>query len=443
MMKHLKAGVSMIDITPPEGVELAGYPHCPRNNTGVHDPLFASCIYLDDGSTELALVSMDLLMYSKKYVRIARERVSEITGIPPGNIAIFCSHTHSAPWTSGRLDLEALEKGLKPDEDYISDLENKLVSLIEEASRYTFDAKIGFNRGYCGKEQGVGGNRRIPGGPADPEVCVVGVQDVSGIWRGCLVKYALHPTVIHSESTLVTADYPAYIREYLSKTKPGMKLLFAQGTSGDQSTRYFRNGQSFEEACRVGTSIGLEVDKVLNSMPLSEDAELFVRSVETDLELRILPEISVAEENVRKAEKELETLKSLNAPYINIRNAELKLLGAEDILGYVRLAEKGIKPELLVDEIPVEIQVIGLGDCRIVGIQGEMFVELGLKIKNESPFENTFVIELANGVLPGYAYTREALKEGGYETDTSMLSERSGEILVEKALELLNHVRGG
>ena len=438
MVKELKAGVSIVDVTPPEGVELAGYPHCPRHNTGVHDRLFASCIHIDDGTTRIAVVATDLLMYSKKYVRIVRNRASERTGIPAGNIAIYCSHTHSAPWTSGRLDLEALEKGLKPDAEYLAKLENKLVALIEEASKNTFPARIGVNKGYCGKEQGVGGNRRIPGGPADPEVCVVGVQDMSGNWRGCLVKYALHPTVIHSESTLVTADYPAYIREYLLKAKPGMKLLFAQGTSGDQSSRYFRSGQSFDEACRIGTAIGLEVDRVLNGMTFTEDAELFVRSVETDLELRDLPERSLAEENVRKAENGLESLKAANAPYIDIRNAELKLLGAEDILGYVRLSEKNIEPELLTDEIPAEIQVIGIGDCRIVGIQGEMFVELGLKIKDESPFMNTFVIELANGVLPGYAYTREALKAGGYETDTSMLSARSGEIIAEKALELLN-----
>jgi len=42
----LKAGMSRVDITPPQGLELAGYPHYPRNNTGAHDPLYAACMYL-------------------------------------------------------------------------------------------------------------------------------------------------------------------------------------------------------------------------------------------------------------------------------------------------------------------------------------------------------------------------------------------------------------
>lgn len=437
MNKKLKAGAATVDISPDKGVELAGYPHCPRHNTGVHDPLFASCLYLDDGSTRLVIVAMDLLVYSKKYVREMRKQVSEKTGIPAGNIMLCCSHTHSAPWTSGRIDLEAIEKGLQPDENYLQELNNKIVSLITDTCINPFEAKIGVEKGYCGKEQGVGGNRRVPGGPVDPDVWTVGVQDMEGNWRGCLIKYALHPTVIHSESTVVSADFPGYLRNYLSEVKPNMTILFAQGTSGDQSTRYFRNGQNFKEACRIGSAIGLEVDNVLNKMRLSNEVDLLVKSIETDIELRILPEKEDAIKNIMNAERELEELRSVNTSYIDIRNAELKLLGAEDIFGYILLNDSGKRLELLEDEIPVEIQVIGIGDARIVCLQGELFVEFGLKIRDESPFEKTFVIELANGGLPGYAYTRGAIEQGGYETDTSMLSARSGEILAEKSLKLL------
>jgi neutral ceramidase len=157
--------------------------------------------------------------------------------------------------------------------------------------------------------------------------------------------------------------------------------------------------------------------------------------------LRKFPPRKIAEENVKKAELGFERLKASNAKYIDLQNAELKLLGAEDILGYIILSEKNIKPELLTDELPAEIQVLGIGDARIVGLQGEIFVEYGLEIKNRSPFEKTFVIELANGVLPGYVYTKEALKEGGYETDTSMLGENCGEIITKKAIELLNKTK--
>ena len=45
----LKAGTSMISISPGKGIELAGYPHFPRYNTGINDDLFANCIYLENG----------------------------------------------------------------------------------------------------------------------------------------------------------------------------------------------------------------------------------------------------------------------------------------------------------------------------------------------------------------------------------------------------------
>jgi hypothetical protein len=137
----------------------------------------------------------------------------------------------------------------------------------------------------------------------------------------------------------------------------------------------------------------------------------------------------------------LESLREQKAVYIDVRNAELKLLGAEDILSYIILEEKGIKPELLVDEVPLEVSVIGIDDTAIVAFPGEAFVEIGLEIKKRSPFEKTFVMELSNGVAPGYAYTRESLKEGGYETDTSMLAPEYADTLVETALELLNKVK--
>ena len=438
MRKKLKAGVAITEISPEEGVELAGYPHCPRYNTGVHDPLYASCIYLDDSVTRLAIVAMDLLFYSKKYVKEMRRRISQKSGISETNIMFCCSHTHSGPWAAGRLDLEALENGLKLDMNYINDLNNKLETMVLNACSNTFEAQIGVEKGYCGREQGVGGNRRNPEGPADPEVCVIGVQDIFGQWKGCLVCYALHPTLIHSESTVVSADYPAYIRKYLMWAKPGMVSLFSQGTSGDQSSRYFRDGQNFEEASRIGTIIGVEVGKVLDGMKMLSNIDLIIKSMETDLELRVYPGRRTAEENVKKAGERLDSLRSSKASYIDIRNAELKLLGAEDILGYIILQEKGITPDLLVDELPMEIQVIGIGEARVITIQGELFVDIGLKIKNKSPFKRTFVIELANGAAPGYIYTKEAITEGGYETDTSMLGDGCAEIIVSSALRLLN-----
>lgn len=440
-MSLLKAGTSIVDISPNKGIELAGYPRYLRHNTGIHDTLYASCIFLDDGTTKLAIVCMDILFFSKVYVKEIREKVSKITNIPEKNIMISCSHTHSGPWASGRLDLEGLERGLKPDMGYVSSLEDKLVNLITCAYSNAFEAKIGIDKGICGKERGIGGNRRDPDGLTDPEVWTVGIKDKKDNWRACLLKYSLHPTIIHEESTVVTADYPGYIRKYLAKTKPEMVFLFAQGTSGDQSTRYFRKGQTFKEAERVGFEIGKVADNILNSMKLASDMPIIIKSTETDIELRKLPAEEAAEAEVTKTKKRLEKLRKENASYIEIQNANLKNLGAECTLGYIRLKNKGIDLELEVNELPAEVQVIGIGDIRIVAIPGEIFVEFGLNIQKNSPFGKTFVIALANGCLPGYACTEEAYSKGEYEASTSMLTARSGDIIVKAALRLLEETR--
>lgn len=438
MTGQLTSGTAIADISPEKGIELAGYPHYPRHNTGVHDPLYAACIYLDNGKEKVVLVSLDLLFFSKKYVKEVREKVSRITDIPEKNIMISCSHTHSGPWAAGRLDIEALEKGLKPDFGYVNALKDKIVEIIVEAYNNTFNAKIGFKKGYCGKEQGVGGNRRDPKGPADPEVCVMVVQDLSGKNKACLVNYALHPTLLHAESTVVSADYPGYIRKYLAEKIPGMNVLFMQGTSGNQSTRYFRNSQTFEEAERIGSLIAMEAERAVKSAKTRNNPDIFVKTANTDIRLRTFPSSEDAKKAVIEAEKRYTELTRSGAPYIDVQNANLKLLGAEDILGYVLMLEKKEKIELLEDEKPAELQVIGIGDARIAGMPGEVFVEYGLEIKRRSPYENTFVVELANGCLPGYVYTKEALEEGGYETDTSMLAPETGNEFVEIILKLIN-----
>jgi neutral ceramidase len=438
MSRGLMAGVSLVEISPDQGVELAGYPHHPRHNKGIHDPLYAGCICLDDGTTRLAIISLDLLMYSKKEVRLVREEVARLTPIPAANVMIVCSHTHSGPWASGRLDLEAIEQGREPDPGFIRDLRVKLPALVAQAWESRFEALAGVGKGYCGRDRGVGGNRRDPNEIADPEVWVVGIKDRTGTLRGCLVKYALHPTFLHSDNFLVSADYPGCMRRFLAENRPGMTFLFAQGTSGNQSPRYFRSGKTYDEAVRVGCAIAAEASRVLDEMQYCDHAELLVRSSEIELALRTLPSLEEAERSARQARETWENVKASSSVERDIWNAELLFLGAEDTLGYVKVRGRGERLALRDDETPAEVQVIGIGDTRIVGLPGELFVEFGLTIQYRAAFDACFVVELANGCLPGYACTTRAFSEGGYETGTSLLTGRSGEQLVDEAVRLLN-----
>ena len=88
--------------------------------------------------------------------------------------------------------------------------------------------------------------------------------------------------------------------------------------------------------------------------------------------------------------------------------------------------------------LEVEVQVIALSDdVAILSLPGEIFVELGLAIKKQSPFKHTFIAELANGSM-GYVPNREAYPQGNYEVVSARGAPGSGEKLVETALRLLN-----
>ena len=439
--------MAIADISPEKGEELGGYPHYPRHNTGVHDPLQAAAMYLNNGTEEIALVTLDLLFYSKKHVKEVRERIQKACGIPEKHVMISCSHTHSGPWAAGRLDIESLEAGAQQPEEYVKSLNDKIVTVVESAKKEAFEAEFTSGTAHCGAESGVGGNRRAPGGPHDPLVSVMAVRDKEKKIRGIFVNYTLHPTFIHEWSTVCTADYPGYLKQQLREMHPDAVIGFSQGASGNQSSRYYRQGESFDEAERVGRILGKAADTVLEHAAWSGELPIRTADKSIELELRTFGTEEELEKKVAQDKKTYEELyekygKSENREeYYLWQNANLKMLGSEDQLGYVKMQKQGMRIELLTDENPAEIQVIILGDTCIVGVQGEIFVEYALYIKAMAGYEMVVFNELTNGCLPGYLYTPESLVEGGYETDTSMLGEKFGRHLVDAILDVIEETK--
>lgn len=85
----------------------------------------------------------------------------------------------------------------------------------------------------------------------------------------------------------------------------------------------------------------------------------------------------------------------------------------------------------------VDIQCIRLSsETAIVALPGEVFVDLGLEIKKQSPFRNTLVIELSQ-MDAKYVPTEKAFREGSYETINSLFVPGTGERFVKEALACL------
>ena len=428
----LIAGNAITEITPWEGVEMAGYPHCPRPNVGAHDPLYATALYLDNGEKKIVWLTLDILYYGKVFTRKLRER------FPEYYINVTCSHTHSGPWAATPEAYE-IEEGVACNEKYLEFLDEKLVALIKDAVSNTFEAEIGTYVGYCGAEQGVGGNRRDPKGLSDPSVNVMAVRDMTGKVRTVFLCYALHPTYLHAENLLVTADYPGYIRGYLKYACPGAIFMFAQGTSGNQSSRYFRTGQNFEEACRVGTTLGVEVFRCLEKMKYSSDVGIKWASAEIELPMRQYPPV---EDSYREMEEARRIFRETDdSDYIKKRNAELTMFGTESNYANSKyIAEHG---SLNNAELPLECGVVTIGKTALFFMQGEIFVEYGIRMREfaKSRGMTGFLIEVTNGATPGYFYTPESLAEGGYEVGNSSFAPECGDIITSKLEELFDEVK--
>ena len=104
-------------------------------------------------------------------------------------------------------------------------------------------------------------------------------------------------------------------------------------------------------------------------------------------------------------------------------------------------SEEAVNSEKNKGYITTEIQVLRLGDIYILGLPGEVLVEVGLEIKRRAGVEKLFVFSICNDSI-GYVCHGEAYEEGGYESGTGTnLAKGAGEIMVSEALNLINGIR--
>ncbi len=434
---ELLAAAAAVDITPADSQFLWGYPHAARMSTGVHDPLLASALYLGDGRTALLFVGCDVLIVSNAIASRARRRIEAVTGVPASHIVVSATHSHSGPKTANTLGQEADPVVPPADEAYLQKLEDGIVEAGSRAWRDRVPAEAGF---AVADGRGVGTNRHDPDGPCDPRVPVLMIRardDKRPL--GLMLTVCMHPTVLHEDSTLISADFPGSARQYLQKAFAGCPVIYHMGPSGNQSPRHVTRANTFEEADRLGEILGRAVRSALENVGFTSRVPLACLTAEVALPARSFPSPAEAATALEASLAILQALLQAGAPRAEVRTAECNWFGAEKTLVLARAAESGGVREALDVILPAKIQVIGIGPCTYVAWPGEMFVEFGLEIANHR--DNTFVISLANGVLHGYLVTREAVERGSYEAGNALLSSPAGgEQLVRATLELLDRL---
>jgi len=431
----LEAGAATTEITPRSSQFLYGYPHVPRYSTGVHDPLLSSALYLSDGRTRVIFVANDIIWIGKASVARIRERISRLTSVPTPNIMITATHTHSGPKTVELLSDENDAVVPKTDAEYVHFMEEQIVSAATEAVRSARPAEVGLS---TANGIGIGTNRRNPKGPADPEVPLLLVRSLSDQkYLACMVIYSMHPTVLHEDSTLISADFPGMTREYLQHQILGQDcpVLYNTGPAGNQSPRHSSAANTFREAERLGRMLGETIAEAISRVRYVGPIRITCGQEFVELPSRSFPSVEQAQEEIELAKARLAQLRATGAPRQHVRTAEVDLFGAEETLTLAR-AESNQRLKLTLRScLPAEIQLIKIGPWAFVGWQGEIFVEYALAVKARA--KATYLISLANGELQGYIATEEAAAEGAYEAANALFAPASGAILVKRTLEML------
>ncbi|MSS71471.1 MAG: hypothetical protein EXS64_08270 [Candidatus Latescibacteria bacterium] len=243
---HVRFGHARVDITPPVGIyhRLWGAARHDRS-TGVHRPLCGDVMVFrpvgDDGRT-LIRVQLDLCGLVRSQHEDLAQALSETGSVPPEDITITYSHTHSSGWfVPDRLPLPGGELILP----YLKDLRTKLQDACRRALANVQETTLTYAAGRCdmaanrdGYDDAFGGHvcGFNPDAPADDTVLVARITDPAGRALGTLVNYGCHPTTLAWENSLISPDYVGAMREEVEKST-GAPCVFLQGACGDLGPR--------------------------------------------------------------------------------------------------------------------------------------------------------------------------------------------------------------
>jgi hypothetical protein len=430
---------------------------------GIHDQPYAKALCLQNDQVTLIILTLDMGNLTAEAVAKIRGRVHRATGTPEDHILISYSHTHSGPPQFVPRHLVWLERMMQMRGDWqdIPQWTNLLVRVIAsaaiEAWRQRQPARLGFGRGEA---TGISFNRRRGDeGALDTEVMVLLATDLNDVPLAVLVNFGCHPVVLRHDTLLYTADYPWAMMELVEAVYPGAVAMFAQGAAGNVGPlRHFwwrlDDARRFDNAERMGRILGAEAVKVVNRILLrgcQSDVSLAAASTVVPLPQEEQPTLEEAEILIGTVQNEIAEAQARLDSHIAthgdhpedqrqmftghvVGRAQASLVWAEAMRDMARKGE-------VVPQRQCEVQVMRLGDARLVSMAGEVFNELGQEVKDALGRGSTFFLGYANGEC-GYIPTPDSFAEGGHEivfTQRMMglcLLPEAGPLLVREAVAL-------
>jgi len=428
------AGTARIDNTPSHNVWMEGMIRS-HPSEGVHDPLFARALVLansKDRAQAFAIVSLNVCMLSSEQASSARAMVEGHTHIPASQIMLAASHTHSGP---------AIVGSLTPSEpEYVEELLEKITIVVDEAATNIKPVAIGVGSGH---EDSISHYRRLladdgsvimnwepfpaerivaPLGEIDPEVGVIKVvaADNPDSVAAILFNHAGHPNVLSGDNYLLSGDYTG-LAERLLEEEFGETALFVNGAQGTMDIDGLRD-RDWEGMQRTGQALAVAVAQTARDITPSNATT--IRGASTQY---YLPARKITNEQLAWAEEKLaQTGGQIQAVADGVGD-DYKAKLYRDL------------HEVQDRDIQVEQLCFAIDGTALLSFPGEMFTEIGMAIKKQSPFEHTYIAGLTNGHI-SYLPTDKAIAEGGMAVDVRYVDAGAEDIVMANSLALLERL---
>ncbi len=390
---ELRAGAGIGDITPPVGTPSAGYgDRLGQGMTGIHDPLLATAVAIDNGTKRIVVVGVDHLGYDAGMVAEVVAQVRNKSGDVAVEIYLSSSHTHAGG--GAYLDIPGLGTTLAGKFDptarqlYIDGAADAVLAALGSLR----PARFGLGYGHAPGLNGYRGDWPPNVVPAD-DVAVWKVTAPDGSPIAVLFNFAAHATVLPGRENLeFSADFVGYARDELRRRLGESTVaVFTNGAQGDVSPRPPGGDSMFERCQAMGQQLASIAAEIWERTATT--ATVDIATVHHGYELEVRP-----------------TSRGLTLPGPP-RHSELNLIVLDRVHAFVT--------------IPGELSTIYDADIRRFGGW------LG--------FEHTTILGLTNDAH-GYIITPESWRHRTYESTVSFGGELYGDTIEAKVFALLHQL---
>ena len=386
----LRAGASKVDISPTKDMFplMAGQAYA-----DVHDPLYARALVLDNGSSKVALISVDTtsLPNSDDIVKA----VTAELGIPAGHLTMSATHDHNTPTFGG-----GGRGGNYDPTRYNAILKNGVLEAARQANARLQPARIGFGTGKAyintNRDEKIGDAYRMgyaPGGPSDKTVAVLAVNSPSGDPIAVWSNYAVHGVVMFLSKTRdgqaeITGDIGGATSSYVEdRLKNNVVALWTQGAAGDQNplfmSTYNQDAPDVHDEGAAGWAI-LDVQ----ARRLGEEIVRVSRNIQNTTDRVVLwgATTSVTCPGQRRAEPPRAEVPAGASP-TSFTSSTAKMVDGEPVT--------------------IPLGLVMINDIALASVSGEVFNEIGQHLKKDSLFDRTAMVTLSPGRI-GYIPTDKA-----------------------------------